>query len=63
MLVLPSGNEWQFVNVLTLHMNPFLLTPISSFKEPNIRITPKFGVLRNLIFNRQIDCKLKMYYH
>ena len=63
MLVLPSGNEWQFVNVVTLHVSPFLRTSISSIKELNIRITPKFGILLNLVFNRQIDCKLKMYYH
>lgn len=33
MPVLPSGNEWQFVNVVTLHVNPFLLTSISSLKR------------------------------
>ena len=41
MPVLPSGNEWQFVNAVTLHVNPFLLNSISSPKELNIRNTPK----------------------
>jgi len=32
MPVLLSGNEWQFVNAVSLHVNPFLLNSISSLK-------------------------------
>ncbi len=63
MIVLPIGNEWRFVNSVTLHVDPLLLDSIFSPNELNIRIAPKFSVLLDLVYDRQIDSKLKMYYY